>query len=142
MRITEGDLRRVIQQVIRESMHDEMSQMSMTSSALEGAIKAFANSEYFFFDMKELHNEGYPAECCEEISSALMQGMGSENLLIDKKQIAYSCVLPVLKDHLFKMYPQVQDVMDDGSTYEKFRMHLQTNADSIAQEMMAKCQEM
>ena len=134
MRITESRLRRVIQQVIRESMDSDMSQMSpMAPSALEGAIKEFASSASND-DLMQLDKDGYiDSNCCERIASSLKKETGS---ILGEDQIVSSCVFPVLINHIDKVYP---DKLKVDLEYVKFRDHLLMNTNSIVQEMMNVC---
>ena len=143
MRITEKRLRRVIQQVIRESMHDEMSEVAPMASVAD-AIRAFAASATDD-DMMQFHKEGYISEEFDNTkSSKLIIDIATALRSMIKKdfredQIESTCVLPVLRVEITFVYsnPSLADL-----SYTGFRMHLQTNADSIAQKMMTKCQKM
>ena len=141
MRITERKLREVIRQVIRESMEVESSEMSPMASDL---IRAFAKSASND-DMMQLHKDGYVSdEDNHEVSSkfiidiarALKPNVRKE---LDIGNIVGPCVLDVLIDEINIVYrdPSLADL-----SYTDFRIHLQNNADSIAKEMMKKCQKM
>lgn len=143
MRISESRLRKVIRQVILESMEGESSHMAAPPE-LVGAIKELAlipdsrsisnNKGASNDDLMQLDKDGYiDSNCCKRIASFLKKETGS---ILDEDQIESSCVFRVLEQNIHKVYP---DKLQVDLEYVKFRDHLLMNADSIAQEMMAKC---
>jgi hypothetical protein len=138
MRITESRLREVIRQVLRESMDGEMAPMPAD------AIRAFANKGSND-DMMQLHKDGYVSDNLNhevsskfiiDIARALKPNVREE---FDIGNIVESCVLDVLRKEINVIYT---DSSLADLSYTDFRIHLQNNADSIAQEMMNECHGM
>ena len=146
MKITENRLREVIRQVIRESMEGDPSHAAAAPPELVDAIKELAlipdplseiKKGASNDDLMQLDKDGYiGSNCCKRIASSLEKLTGS---ILGKDQIERSCVFPVLLKRIDEEYP---DKLQVDLEYVKFRDHLLINADSIAQEMMIKCQEM
>ena len=90
-------------------------------------------------DMMQLHKDGYVSEELDpEMSSKLIidiaTALGSMiEIDLREDQIEKTCVLPVLRDEIVFVYP---DPSLADLSYEDFRIHLQNNADVIAQKMI------